>query len=156
MSEAADRARWNKLQAQYREASKRYAVVSRELHDKYRWSEHPTFHATKAEREKLDAQDRKMQRALDGLLAIIDADSPRRGWRSGVPTHYIGEGLTFDDVISRGQIKIPPASFGGTEAHSRAFAAPLAEREPGGRWRRMHTHPTHPYSHPVTTKHRRK
>ena len=68
------------------------------------------------ERNKLDALANARDRVGDTLFAYIQAVSPR-DWSHGVPSHWILEELSYEDVVRpRGEklSVVPPLSFMST------------------------------------------
>jgi hypothetical protein len=116
-----NRKRFETLQCQIRDLDRQQTDLRIDLRVKYS----AVQYAKPAERKRLGAIDARIKRLSDKLFAIIDAEAGR-DWHSGAPWHWIVTSLSYDDMITRGQLAIvPPPAFGYNERDMQQFALPV-------------------------------
>jgi hypothetical protein len=119
-----DERRFTSLQRRYIGLRMREDRVREELSRKY-GPDYQMGWLTLTEQRKLESIRGQKNKLMDQQMTLLDRISPR-GWRSGVPAWWVMEKLSFADATTRGQMSVvPPASYGSSEAASRAFAGPL-------------------------------
>ena len=84
--------------------------------------------AKAAERKRLEALERREEKAKNTALRWLEQHSPRC-WEHGVPLVWIRTSLDFLDARTEGALSVtPPPAYGHTEREMEAFAAPLPQK----------------------------
>jgi len=74
----------------------------------------------------MDRAEARERAASDACLTWLDDNSPRPGWRYGVPCSWLVSSLTFELAMSTGELPVIPLAFGQTERDSASFRAGFA------------------------------
>lgn len=112
-----NRAKFDALRAAYLIKLKAYDEHSSAMRVKYGPSVHSTW-LSSAERKKSDKLSAQLDAVGDKLFAHIQDISPR-DWSYGVPSHWVLESLTYDDVVrpkSEPLSVTPPMAYGARSA----------------------------------------
>ena len=107
------KAKFDKLRAQYLEANSAFGDFDITLKVAYGQSEY----ASASERKRLDALGRRKSKIGDKIYDILDDVSPRR-WRSGAPAWWVVSKLSWEDAIKPLGVSlsvVPPLSYGASE-----------------------------------------
>lgn len=108
------RAKWEKLQGEFRKVHAEIEDLDRHLALKY-GPGHLAW-IGRGERAKLDKLKKKQDRFQGKIFDMAEAISPRN-WASGVPSFWISSSLTFDDMIrplAEPLSVVPPLAYGAT------------------------------------------
>jgi len=113
-SVAVQKAKFEKLRAQYLKQENDFTTLEREVAIRRGRVEY----ASESERKKLDSlRDRKWKTGSK-FYPILEEVSPRR-WESGVPAWWIHRELSWEDAIRPLNERLsvtPPLAYGATEA----------------------------------------
>jgi hypothetical protein len=75
--------------------------------------------ASRGEKTRLEKLESKRNKIGDAITGYIVQESPRgEAWKSGVPTYYLYEKLSWDDVIKPANeplSSLPPPAYGWSE-----------------------------------------
>jgi hypothetical protein len=106
------------LQAKWRTAADKVAALKDQLRAKYgNWIWAPAWTCDRVNRLSLAES-----KAQDRIIEWLEEYSPR-GWRTGIPCHWLCTDLTEADALTAGPLSVvPPPAYGSTEADSRRFA----------------------------------
>ena len=98
-AKASDKARWEKLRAQFIAAHE--AAREQEINMRVKYGDANWRHwASKGDRNKLDKLQDRASKIGDKLLEILYRVSPRGdAWRTGAPVYWIYEKLSWEDAI---------------------------------------------------------
>lgn len=116
MSLSTSRKRFDALRVQVLAASEAMRAERIAQSVKYGSEQNARSFASRGEKSRLAKLTKRYSRLGDAVITIIVRESPRaEKWLSGVPTHYLHEKLTWEDVIrpeNEPLSVVPPTSFG--------------------------------------------
>lgn len=102
MASAADKKRWDDLHTALEKATEARAAYDRELYNQYRGASgrYELHWLPKGKRDKLERLDAAKDKIGDKIIDMIVRVSPRGDrWLSGVPSHWLRNELTWEDMI---------------------------------------------------------
>ena len=113
----AEKARWDKLRAQYRaadEAASAQRIAMRVHYGDAYWQQW----SSRADKSKLEKLNARRDKIGEKLMAMVLRLSPRgEAWNTGAPAHWIRGNLSWEDMIRpRGEplSVVVPAPYGST------------------------------------------
>jgi hypothetical protein len=126
LSEREARARWEKLQARWRELHGQLESLRQEILEQYYWmpSVIPSALPAKLRHrwESLNRQLEKLENEMDEILRHWQV----RPFTSCCPASWVFGELTWEEIRTPGQLpRIPPPAYGRTEEEMEQFAKPL-------------------------------
>lgn len=116
-SMAANKARWDKLRADYLQAANAVRDQDIALHVKY-GPGYQKHWGSAGENNRLEKARARRDRIGDKIYAMVLALSPRgEAWNTGAPAYWIREKLSWEDMIRPANEPMSvevPAPFGAT------------------------------------------
>lgn len=99
MATNADKKRWDSLRAQLAKATEAKEALELQLGSKYGHNFQRSW-LSAGQRNKLEALQERVNKIGDKIIAMIPEVSPRGDkWFSGVPSHWLRNELTWEDLI---------------------------------------------------------
>ena len=115
--------RFEQLQARWRAAKEKADEFGYQL--RYKYGEPAYLNAPRVPREKYDRLRNAEDRASDAIFKWLDAHSPR-SWRTGVPSNWVCESLTYADAMTRDRLSVvPPCAYGSYPEDMVRFSSPV-------------------------------